>query len=281
MPFSRSSENHTEDYWTNHFENFLKPEIEKVPVLEANRSDELRADILKQIILNLYNSFIVVADLTDRNTNVFWELGIRQSYQVKTITIAEEGTKLPFDVSTKRTLFYRPNDPRGDLKFCEDLNKALIDCIENPEKSDSIVLDTLPGRDFIHKAKTEEDSMKKSINAIDKIVNFYFDNFDETNQRPLDNIPVERRTEIISDVQTLNINKEVISQMGITISGEWDAEKHSSGKDHDIYITINNLIIKIVQHEYGQVRKIILKIGGEIIIDRELVHKQLESIRAL
>ena len=147
MPFSKSSEEHDEKYWTNHFQNFLKPEIENVPNLNAQRSDELRADILKQIILNLYDSFIVVADLTDRNANVYWELGIRQSLKVKTITIAEKGTKLPFDVSTKSILFYNANNPKGDKEFCKKFNDALIDCIENPEKSDSIVLDTLSVRE--------------------------------------------------------------------------------------------------------------------------------------
>lgn len=146
MPFSGSSDKHTEQYWANHFEKFLKIEIEKVPNLEARRSDELRADILKDIILNLYDSFIVVADLTDHNANVYWELGIRQSFRVKTITIAEEKTPLPFDIRTKRTLFYRPNDPKGDIEFCKNFNKALIDCIEYPEKSDSVVFDTLSGR---------------------------------------------------------------------------------------------------------------------------------------
>jgi len=149
MPFSKSSKDHDEKYWTNHFENFLKPEIENVPNLNAHRSDELRADILKQIILNLYDSFIVVADLTDRNANVYWELGIRQSLKVKTITIAEEGTKLPFDVSTKSILFYNANNPKGDKEFCKKFNDALIDCIENPEKSDSIVLDALSVRESI------------------------------------------------------------------------------------------------------------------------------------
>lgn len=167
MPFSKSSEDHDEKYWTNHFENFLKPEIEKAPNLNAQRSDELRADILKQIILSLYDSFIVVADLTDRNANVYWELGIRQSFKFKTITIAEEGTKLPFDVSTKSTLFYHPNDPKGDKEFCKKFNEALFDCIENPEKSDSIVLDTLSVRDSIrdtnrsNNQRQNESSIKK------------------------------------------------------------------------------------------------------------------------
>ena len=168
MPFSESSEDHDEKYWTNHFENFLKPEIEKVPNLNAQRSDELRADILKQIILNLYDSFIVVADLTDRNANVYWELGIRQSIKVKTITIAEEGTKLPFDVSTKSTLFYQPNAPKGDKVFCKKFNDALIDCIENPEKSDSVVLDALSVRDLI-KDTNRSNNQRQNESSIKKL----------------------------------------------------------------------------------------------------------------
>ncbi len=170
MPFSESSEVHDEKYWTNHFENFLKPEIEKVLNLKAQRSDELRADILKQIILNLYDSFIVVADLTDRNANVYWELGVRQSLKVKTITIAEEGTKLPFDISTKSTLFYHPNDPKGDKEFCKKFNEALIDCIENPEKSDSVVLDAISVRGSIKDTNRSNNQRKTEllINKLEK-----------------------------------------------------------------------------------------------------------------
>ena len=174
MPFSESSEEHDEKYWTKHFENFLKKEIENVPNLYAQRSDELRADLLKQIILNLFDSFIVVADLTDRNANVYWELGIRQSLKVKTITIAEEGTKLPFDVSTKSTLFYHPNDPKGDKEFCKKFNEALTDCIENPEKSDSIVLDALSLRDSIKDSirsnnQRQNESLIKSLEKQKKV----------------------------------------------------------------------------------------------------------------
>ena len=174
MPISNSSKEHYVKYWTNHFENLLKPEIEKVSNLFAQRSDELRADILKQIILNLYDSFIVVADLTDRNANVYWELGIRQSFKFKTITIAEEGTKLPFDVSTKSTLFYHTNDPKGDKEFCKKFNDALIDCIENPEKSDSVVLDALSVRDLVKDTNRSNnqrqiESSKKKLEKHKKI----------------------------------------------------------------------------------------------------------------
>ena len=110
MPFSKTSDEHTEDYWTRHFDTFLKPLIEECPDLEAHRSEALRGDILRQIITDLIVSPVVVADLTASNSSVYWELGVPQSFKHGTITIAEEGTLLPFDLGSKGTLFYYPKD---------------------------------------------------------------------------------------------------------------------------------------------------------------------------
>ena len=141
MPFSKSSESHTEEYWTLHFENFLKPGIEELSNIDVHRSAELRSDIIKEIIKDLYLSNFVVADLTDHNPNVFWELGVRQSLKYGTITIAEDGTNLPFDISTKSTLFYYPGNSKKNEKFLQNLREAIKDCITNPNKSDSTVID--------------------------------------------------------------------------------------------------------------------------------------------
>lgn len=149
MPFSKSSDKHTTDYWTNHFNKFLKPLIEEVPHIEASRVESLHGDILKQIITNLIVSPVVVADLTDFNPNVFWELGVRQSFKHNTITIAEEGIKLPFDVSSKATLFYSPNDHLKMEEFRNKFKAALIDCKDNPDKADSHILETISGRGTI------------------------------------------------------------------------------------------------------------------------------------
>ena len=145
MPFSKTREEHTKKYWTDHFEKFLKPIIEENPELKAHRSKALRGDILKEIITNLVSAPIVVADITDRNPNVYWELGVRQSYRYGTITIAEEGTNLPSDISGKGTLFYSNNHLKNE-EFREDFKEALNDCLLNPDKSDSIVKEALIGR---------------------------------------------------------------------------------------------------------------------------------------
>lgn len=146
MPFSKTNQEHTEEYWNGHFESFLKPLIEEISELEAHRSEPLRGDLLKQIITELVVSPVVVADLTDANPNVFWELGVRQSFKHGTVTIAEKGVKIPFDISVKSTLFYHPKDHLKNAKFRARFKKALADCLSDPNSPDSQVLESVSGR---------------------------------------------------------------------------------------------------------------------------------------
>jgi hypothetical protein len=161
MPFSKTSEEHTQEYWTKHFESFLKPLIEANPSLEARRSEALRGNILTQIITDLVLSRVVVADLTELNPNVFWELGVRQSFEHGTITIAEEGTKLPFDISGKGTLWY---DPKNHIKievFRKRFKEAIKDCLENPLIPDSHVLETLSGRGTLFEIFHRDETLRR------------------------------------------------------------------------------------------------------------------------
>jgi hypothetical protein len=161
MPFSKTTDEHTEDYWTKHFVNFLKPLLEENPNLEAHRSEALRGDILRQIITSLVTAPIVVADLTDHNCNVFWELGIRQSFKHCTVTIAEFGTGLPFDVSGKATLKYYAKDYIKMLEFRSIFKQALNDCIENPSSPDSHVLETLGGRGTLFEIFRKDEAIRR------------------------------------------------------------------------------------------------------------------------
>ena len=159
MPFSET-EHHSEQYWTRHFTSYLKPLIEKSGEIEAFRSEPLRGDISSQIITDLLNSEIVVADLTDHNPNVFWELGVRQSYKHCTITIAEQGTQIPFHFSHKGILFYN-----GEHLENEDFEKRLLDCLEdcikNPSEPDSPVLEIMGGRGTLYGIIHQEENIRK------------------------------------------------------------------------------------------------------------------------
>ena len=168
MPFSETTEFHTEEYWNNHFEKFLKPLIDSCTEVEAFRSAPLRQDILRQIINDLVFSPIVVADLTDSNPNVYWELGVRLSFRHGTITIAVEGSRIPFDIMTKGVLFY-PSDPNQRDDFSKKFKEAINDCISNPDRPDSVILETITGRGSIYSVIHHQENIQRLEGLIEEI----------------------------------------------------------------------------------------------------------------
>ena len=161
MPISKTSDKHTKEYWTNHYKTFIKPLIESRHPLRAKRSAPLRGDIVRQIITDLVTIPIVVADLTDANPNVYWELGVRQSFKHGTITIAEYGTDLPFDIGVKATLFYFPSDHLKMREFENEFHEAIDDCLNNPDLPDSHVLETISGRGTLYQILTRDEALRK------------------------------------------------------------------------------------------------------------------------
>lgn len=170
MPFTETSSDHTGEYWAKHYNDFLRPLIESHQLV-AHRSSPLRGDILHQIITDLVTSFLVISDLTDANPNVYWELGVRQSFKHGTITIAENGTELPFDLGVKGTLFYHPDDHLKMSEFRSQLHDAINDCLSNPYSPDSHVLETISGRGSLFQILLKEESLRK-LDAVLSEINY-------------------------------------------------------------------------------------------------------------
>lgn len=80
--------------------------------------------ITKQIVQDIYNSDLVIVNLTGNNPNVMYELALRHCFNKPLILIAERGTKLPFDIVVERTIYYI-NDAQGVLELREQLSEAL------------------------------------------------------------------------------------------------------------------------------------------------------------
>jgi len=74
--------------------------------IEAVRSDQISisGDITDQIFRRLYESDIVIADISGANANVMYELGLRHSLAKLTIQVADGATALPFDIKAIRTI---------------------------------------------------------------------------------------------------------------------------------------------------------------------------------
>ena len=76
--------------------------------IEAFRADDTYGPgiIISDIIREINESAIIIAEITPTNPNVYYELGYAHALKKPTILIAKNKTDLPFDVSPFRTLFY-------------------------------------------------------------------------------------------------------------------------------------------------------------------------------
>jgi polyhydroxyalkanoate synthesis regulator phasin len=121
MPFGQTAtEDHTRNLKT--YQQLIKPVLHECG-FKPIRADELRhpGNITRDIIELLYESDLVIADLSGKNANVFYELGVRHAlFRYGTILIIRKGDKLPFDIANYRAIFYSmeldgPEEFRNEL----------------------------------------------------------------------------------------------------------------------------------------------------------------------
>lgn len=90
--------------------------------LEVQRGDEKASggDIFNQILKSIVSARVIVANITGRNPNVFYELGIAHALNKSVILVCEQGNDVPFDLQSKRIVFF---DNAEELK--SGITKAL------------------------------------------------------------------------------------------------------------------------------------------------------------
>lgn len=151
MPFGESGTPENDKFTAIY--SIIKSRVE-TQGLECRRADSTRlpGNITREIVTQLAQSNLVVADLSDLNPNVFYELGVRHALRRRgTLLIMneQEKSRTPFDVSQYRILWYA-DDLLGGVRLASDLDEVLAE-LQTSEKeavSDSPVHDWFPQLPF-------------------------------------------------------------------------------------------------------------------------------------
>ena len=125
----------------------MKPAIESAGLdYVCRRSVATRGNIVGTIIQDLNDSHIVLADLTDRNANVFYELGVRHALKDRSILIAQKEEDIPFDLRAYAYHVYGWKTPEDKKTLADKIHLLLMDIDSKPNRPDNPVSDFLKVR---------------------------------------------------------------------------------------------------------------------------------------
>lgn len=111
--------------------------------LEAAGLNPVRADteifgtgkIIDQIWSGINNARVLVAELTKRNPNVFYELGLAHALEKPVVLVSSNEEDVPFDLQHIRVIYYDVNDPFWGSKLMDKIAENILSAIKTPEEA--------------------------------------------------------------------------------------------------------------------------------------------------
>jgi hypothetical protein len=110
------------------YEDFVSPTLVDRCHLRPERGDDVFGSnvIMDDITKSIRKARLIIADLTGRNPNVFYEVGIAHALNKQVLLMTQSIDDVPFDLRHRRALVYEYS-PRG----CKKLEKDLYENVKN------------------------------------------------------------------------------------------------------------------------------------------------------
>jgi len=123
-------------WFDDYYDRIYRPAIEAGGLI-ATRADDLYrpGTIVNDIWKFTQDARIVLADLTHKNPNVFYELGLAHALAKPAILITESIDDVPFDLRSLRVLQYDKNRPDWGETLKHDITNAIEEVLKAPTEA--------------------------------------------------------------------------------------------------------------------------------------------------
>ncbi len=211
MPIS-NQDGYDDSHFDLVYEDIIKPAIEAAG-MEPLRADETKNTNLIQldILKNVIQTPIAICDMSAKNPNVFYELGLRQAFDLPTVLLKDDKTHAPFDINGLRYCTYNHTMKHREVKEAIlKLTEMLKDTYEKKDRKDEVnSLIRLLELSSAAKEPTNSMSGKEREEALfhlklDTIVN----NISEMNSRMLK--IEDLNTQFVSGIERTNTLKKPV-----------------------------------------------------------------------
>lgn len=121
----------------DYYEKIYKPAIEKAGLRPVRADAEIFATgkIMDQVWQGINTAKVLVAELTTRNPNVFYELGLAHALKKPVVLVSAKEEDVPFDLQHIRVIYYDVSDPFWGNKLIEKVAENILSAIQNPEEA--------------------------------------------------------------------------------------------------------------------------------------------------
>jgi hypothetical protein len=121
----------------SYYTKIYEPAIEKTGLRPRRADDDIFAvgKIMDQVWSGISNAKVLVAELTGRNPNVFYELGLAHALRKPVVLVASNEIDVPFDVRHIRVIYYDKDDPFWGDKLTKKITENILSALSNPEEA--------------------------------------------------------------------------------------------------------------------------------------------------
>src|SRR5205823_14185213 len=113
--------------------------------------------ITSQVIQHVVEDPLVIADLTGRNPNVFYELALRHAVKRPVVQIIHATETIPFDVAASRTVQVDHHDLDSAARAKDEIIRQIKSVEKNPREVDTPI-----------SVAIELQSLRQSDNPLEK-----------------------------------------------------------------------------------------------------------------
>jgi hypothetical protein len=121
----------------DHYSKIYEPAIRKAGLRAVRADNEIfgTGKIMEQVWSGIKSAKVLVAELTKRNPNVFYELGLAHALQKPVVLISSNDEDVPFDLKHIRVIYYDVNDPFWGTKLLDKVAENILSALKNPEEA--------------------------------------------------------------------------------------------------------------------------------------------------
>jgi hypothetical protein len=121
----------------DYYEKIYKPAIEKAGLQPVRADADIfgTGKIIDQVWRGINAAKVLVAELTMRKPNVFYELGLAHALNKPVVLVSSNEDDVPFDLQHIRVIYYDVTDPFWGTKLIDKVAEIILSALKSREEA--------------------------------------------------------------------------------------------------------------------------------------------------